>query len=245
MRIETLKNRIQNAKLKIEKKENTISKKQVLIEKKETQIRKLGFEPSADKYEVSKVSNDGYWLLCEIDYLQDDIKRGSREIEEAKVSLKKYEQQLTGEIERESILLKDIPESMKLLQVNLVDKWDAWDIERRNKIKADYASLGYKEFQKKYKCTNWQCMYKTDEQIHSSNVQDAKMLILDLHYRVTDITGEITDWSEINATQGACGMTVLNGYVVGKEGRCEVESILAGGYNIQRLHVRVLVKEYQ
>lgn len=245
MRIETLQDRIQNAKLKIEKKQNTIVKKQTLIAKKESQIRKLGFEPSVDKYEVSKVSNDGYWLLCEIGYLQDDIKRGSREIDEIKVSLQKYEQQLTGEIEKESILLKDIPESMKLLQVNLTERWDAWDIKRRNQIKADHASLGYKEFQKKYKHVDWQCMYKTDEQIHSSNIQDAKMLILDLHYRVKNITGEITDWSGVKAAQGACGMTVLNGYVIGKEGRCEVESILAGGYNIQRLHIRVLVKEYK
>ena len=68
-------------------------------------------------------------------------------------------------------------------------------------------------------------------------------MILDLIRRVKDITGEITDWSGIQATIGAQGFTVLNGYVIGKEGRARVESILAGGYNIQRLHVRVLVHE--
>ena len=244
MRIETLQERIQNAKAKIEKKENTIVKKSAWIEKKEAQVRKLGFEPSADRYEVAQVSNEAYWLLCEISTLEDDIKRNEKEIEEIKASLEKYELQLAGEIEKESILLKDIPESMKRMQTELVERWDAWDIERRDKMVADYRSLSYHDYIKKYKGTDFQFRHKTNEQIHNSNVRDAKVLILDLYYRVKNITGEITDWSHIYATAGTGGFTVLNGYVTGKEGKACVDSILAGGYNIQRLHVRVLVKEF-
>lgn len=244
MKLETLQERIQNAKAKIEKKQNTITKKEALIIKKEAAIRKLGFNPNADKHEVSMISTEAFWLICNVDNLKDDIHRGSSEIEEIKINLEKYEQQLAGEIEKESILLKDIPEYMKRMQIELVERWDAWDIERRNKMKADYNSLGWKEYHKKYQFSDCNFKDKTDEQIHSSNVQSAKYLILDLYYRVKEITGEITDWSNVYACQGACGMTVLNGYVQGKTGRAAVESILAGGYNIQRLHVRVLVKEY-
>ncbi len=82
---------------------------------------------------------------------------------------------------------------------------------------------------------------KSDEQIHNDNVQAAKSLIIDLIYRVRSITGEITDWSDVRASAGTRGFTVLNGLVIGKEGRAKVESITAGGYNIQRLHIRVLV----
>lgn len=245
MKIETLKDRIDNAKAKIEKKENTIIKKTALIAKKEDKIRKLGFEPSDDQREVANISKEAFWLMCDIESLEDDITRGNKEIKEVKASLEKYEQQLAGEIEKESILLKDIPESMKQMQVELVERWDAWDIERRNRMKADYKELGWKAYCEKYRYSDKHFKDKTDEQIHNSNVQDAKCLILDLYYRVKKITGEITNWSGVHACQGTHGMTVLNGYVEGKEGRAEVESILAGGYNIQRLHIRVLVKEYQ
>lgn len=243
MKIETLNDRIENAKAKIEKKQNTIIKKESLITKKEAAIRKLGFNPNADKHEVSMISTEAFWLICDVDNLKDDIHRGASEIEEIKVNLEKYEQQLAGEIEKESILLKDIPESMKRMQTELVERWDAWDMERRNKMRKDLDELDWKAFHEKYKHADFDFRHKTDEQIHNSNIRDAKYLILNLYYRVKEITGEITDWSGIRAEQGSCGL-VLNGFVKGKTGRAAVESILAGGYNIQRLHVRVLVKEY-
>jgi hypothetical protein len=34
----------------------------------------------------------------------------------------------------------------------------------------------------------------------------------------------------------------INGYIKGENGSVEVRSIIAGGYNIQKRHVRVLVK---
>lgn len=35
----------------------------------------------------------------------------------------------------------------------------------------------------------------------------------------------------------------LNGYIKGENGTCKIETIYAGGYNIQCLHYRVLVKK--
>lgn len=82
---------------------------------------------------------------------------------------------------------------------------------------------------------------QTDEWIHKQNQRDGENLILDLLKRVTKITGPVTDWSGLHVTQGNMG-AVLNGYVIGEDGKAEVESILAGGWNVQRLHVRTLVK---
>ena len=59
--------------------------------------------------------------------------------------------------------------------------------------------------------------------------------------KVTKICGEITDASYL--TIGHNGE--LNGYIKGTNGNAEVQTIYAGGYNIQRLHFRTLVKPYK
>lgn len=238
MRLDTLNERIENAKAKIEKKQNTIEKKLALIEKKREKIVKLGGDPDGDKMQ-NRDNQDVYWTLCEIGYLKEDIERGKREIEETKASLEKYEKQLTGELEKEAVLLKEVPESMRRMQEELTERWTAWDIEKREQIKSDRREMDYKSFCKKWNVRDrMDFMYLTDEQIRKSNEQDAKCMVLNLYYRVKHITGEVTDWSGIH-----CAGVALNGFVVGKEGRAEVESILAGGWNIQRLHVRTLVHE--
>ena len=48
--------------------------------------------------------------------------------------------------------------------------------------------------------------------------------------------GEITEW-KLWFTSKA-----LNGYVTGTKGSATIETIIAGGWNIQRRHNRVLVK---
>lgn len=248
MKIETLKERIEKAAAKIERKENTIIKKTAQIEKKKATLANLGYpEITRNQYyeihdELGEKVHDIYWTICDIENLEDDIIRGRKEIEETKKTIGKYEAQLAGEIERESILLKDIPEVFKTLQDELVDEWDAWDKVRRDELKKEYSELRYTAFMRKHTVTDYLFKDKTDDEIHNENVRDAKSLILDLYYRVKDVTGEVTNWEELRPEIGTHGFTVLNGYVEGKEGRAFVESILAGGYNIQRLHVRVLVK---
>lgn len=253
MKIATLNERIEKAKQKIEKKENTIAKKTAQIEKKYQALEKLGIEDPRNKNEEDfrglsgtdrELWNELYWLYADIRHLNEDIRRGGKEIEATKKTLEKYEAQLAGEIEKESIFLSEVPEVFKSLIDELVETWDAWDKERRERLRKVFSELGAREcFKRGYTGADYEFRHITDEKIHDNNTRDAKALVLDLYYRVKDITGEVTDWSGIHTTQGTGGFTVLNGAVIGKEGRARVESILAGGYNIQRLHVRVLVHE--
>lgn len=242
MKIETLKDRIEKAKAKIEKKSGTIVKKTAQIEKKVALLKAEGIaDPlTADRWEHR--TTDAYWTLCDIDHLQEDIERLEKEIVAAQETLAKYEAQLTGEIAKEETLLNEIPEIFNRLRDELVAEWDRWDCERRDQLAEEYNKLGYTEFFKKgHTRADYEFRFKTTTQIHAENVRDAKALILDLYYRVKGITGEVTDWAGIETEVGTHGFTVLNGIVIGKEGRAKVESIYAGGYNIQRLHVRVLV----
>lgn len=57
--------------------------------------------------------------------------------------------------------------------------------------------------------------------------------------RVTKIVGTITDVSNLTISRNL----ELNGYIIGTEGTAEVETIGAGGWNIQRFHFRTLVKK--
>ena len=230
MKIETLKDRIEKAKETINKKENTIIKKTKMIEKKQKQIEK------------AKDDNEKYWLEADIRSLEDDIKRGKKEIEAKKETLTKYELQLKGELEKESLYVKEMPSQFKQLQEALVERWNEWNKNRKATLIEKYKELGYKSFIKEYSYNDYDFMKIDDKKLEATNEKEAKALIIDLYNRVKEITGEVESWEDVYATQGAQGMVVLNGTVRGKEGVAQVESILAGGYNIQRLHIRVLVK---
>lgn len=231
MKIETLKDRIENAETKIVKKQNTITKKTALIEKKNAQISKETDE------------NARFWLECDAKHLAEDIERLEREIKETEKTLENYRAQMAGEIARQDTLTKEVPETLKTLQTELVTEWDRYDKNRRKKMQDDYYSMDYHDFCVKYRGEDTELRYKTDEQIHAANVRDAESIILNLINRVKHITGEITDWAGMRLAPNNMGWSILNGRVEGKQGIAYVESIGAGGYNIQRYHIRVLVKD--
>lgn len=229
MKLDTLKERIQNATEKVAKKQNTIAKKTASIAKKTASLSKLG-------------QQEREWAETDIEDLKYDIERLQKEIAETEKTIENYRKQLSGEIEKQSLLTKEIPENMKKMQNDLVEGWDAYDKQRKEEVRKAYSELGYRKFFQIYTGADYELIDKTEKQIHESNVRDAEKIVLNLINRVKEITGEITSWAGIRATVGTWGYTVLNGIVVGKEGRCEVESIGAGGYNVQKYHIRVLVK---
>ena len=200
MKIETLNERIQKAEEKIIKKQNTIAKKTATIQKKEAELAKTNDE------------QEQRWIKFDIRSLEDDLKRLASEIKETEKTLENYRKQLSGEIERQKSWISEVPEVLKSFQEELTDKWDAYDIKKRDKIRSDRDALSYEDWAKKYhwRDRDW-AMYTTDEQIHESNNKDAVSLILNLVNRVKEITGEITNWSGLRTTAGTWGFTVLNG----------------------------------
>ena len=229
MKLETLKDRISKAEEKITKKTGTIEKKTALIAKKTASLERL-------------TGTERRWMESDIEDLHDDIKRLESEIKETEKSLENYRAQMSGAVARENLLTKELPETLRTLKTELVTEWNRYDINRRESMKAYREENGRREFLKKYGYSGIEFMAKTDEEINKANERDAESIILNLVNRVKGYTGEITNWSGLTLDEDNNGWSILNGYVEGKEGRCVVESIGAGGYNIQRYHIRVLVK---
>ena len=78
---------------------------------------------------------------------------------------------------------------------------------------------------------------QSDEYLYKKNEDTATVYVKDLIHRIKDRVGEITNLQNVHFSGKA-----PNGIVEGTLGTCRLETILAGGYNIQRLHYRVLVK---
>ena len=273
MDIKTLEERIAKNEVKIEKKKNTIQKKEAAITKKAAYLmKKYGVDVETfDKYDTTareiagngkEGSNDIYWTMCDIDHYKEDLRRIPKEIAEIEAVVEKQKKQLAGEIAKEATFTTEIPERLIQYRDALIAEWDDFDKAKRQRLIDEYRRMeeeenvrrategkrpggteAYKAFIKKHRYAGYEFMYATDEEIHKSNEEDAKKLILNLINRVKDIVGEITDYSHLRVEPGNQGFAVITGYVVGTMGRASVETILAGGYNIQRLHVRTLVHE--
>ena len=241
MTSEMLKDRIAKVEERIAKKQRTIESKKKLLEKKQQAIIKAGYDLN-DK-ESSKQDMSIFWLFCDVDFLKEDLERLPKEIEEINSTLKNYQNQLAGVMDKEDVYASEIPEVLKSMENELVEKWTTFDIQRRNQIQEAKRSLSYEEYRKMFTKYEFNILaYKSNEEIRKDNEKDARAMVLNLYNRIKDITGEITDWSEIRLAQGARGSATLNGIVTGVRGKCRVESIYAEG-PIQRLHVRVLTKE--
>jgi len=238
--------------------------------------------------------------LYSIDEDAESIYNSKKAIKEFQEAIDKYTGQLDA-IKQKDKQVDEIPEVLKDFMNQLIDAWDKFDMNIRDKSPAFYKSCKakmdeliprdlysseqlqllfemypkYAEDYERYKNDSYRRYYVekdvkarfegeylntpfkkefgvsveqarrlwdlSDEQIHADNVKAGKQVILDLVNRVTKVTGPITSWSGLHATAGNGGWTVLNGIVEGEEGKASVETILAGGYNIQRLHARTLV----
>lgn len=110
------------------------------------------------------------------------------------------------------------------------------------KIKLDYKSI--QEQLRSFGCEilrleNMRSNQEREEYLQKMLEQQKKSLLLDLLQRITSKTGEITDANNLFISDSG----QINGYIIGKKGKVEVETVGAGGYNIQCFHFRTLVKE--
>ena len=202
------------------------------------------------------------------DYLES-IENAQKEIEERNRMLIDLNEKLIKAEERENIF-DSMPQCMKDFMNDAIECWDAWDKMRRESVKQkqseyyrlkdEYRAVAREKgkdseecheinreiryIEESYSQFEWhELPYLDDDEIHERNVKAGKALVTDLYDRVTKIVGTFEDASELKVTRGNGGFSVINGFVRGNGKTAKVQSIGAGGYNIQRFHIRTLVHE--
>lgn len=181
-------------------------------------IKKYGYSDPSKVSEEENTRHAHYWHNCDIDSAVEQLENNQRKLAEAK-RLDAKEDAKTQKVELRKQTIEDAPQTLKTFADSLCKEWTKWYIENREKNH------------------DW----RTDEQIAKDCRKDADWLLLDFMARTEKKCGKLTDtrWLRIdNANWGIC----LNGWVEGEKGTARVESVVAGGYNIQRRHIRVLVK---
>ena len=251
-----LRDKLNKALEKVEKCQNTIERHQKQLTKKQEKLlmvewtkqylgetddtlREIMWDDEK-RAEYKRVTGDDlYWDCCDVQTKYADIKSAKRKLEDAKRVADNWREKLNKQVEKEMKIATVVPEAFKEARDELVKSWTEADLRLKEKIKKAVSEMEYKAYSKMYPYSMREYyLHHSEDDFRKANERDANVWLLDLYNRVVSVTGEITDASNIR-WGGKC----LDGYIVGKEGKAVVETIQAGGYNIQRLHLRTLVKD--
>ena len=258
MKAQDIRARLEKVQETITKKQGTLEKYRKKAEKIRSQILEKGWDLEAGRYQKQDTPehNDCYWTFCDLDDAEEGIKRTEKAIQEKLEMLKKYKEQLLEALEKEAERER-FPEIFDQYRDVVVADWDAWDARRKERLRKEYdalladddlPSVRWKKksaFMQKNGAHSIEFMRSSAEETHKENVQSAERLLTNLWTRVKEIVGTATDWSGLvirmgNEYEGA----VINGWVNGTDGKAVVETISAGGWNIQKFHYRTLVHRW-
>lgn len=160
----------------------------------------------------------------------------------------KYETQLQMEIAKQKSV-DDLPPIMKELKDGIYDmllnrytKYRDIASEVADRLSGLYGSSKQKEMRSlayEYGAVAVDYEYwldVSDETLEKRAKKDSYFYVLDLIRRVTKKVGTIQDYRNLTVNGPA-----INGVIIGERGSTRLETIIAGGYNIQREHYRVIL----
>ena len=209
------------------------------IERVKARLEKL-LQMTEEQYS-KKYKRDAFWLKFDIEHAQEQLSNNYEKLEEAKRLDAKEEEQLAKKNAKNDRLVL-IPECLKAFGEEVKDA----TIADKIRIHKYLRSHKYPDFHDRSELANAirRDRREWDEQKMRKDVErNVNDMLLNLIDRVEQKCGNIisTDRLFLNNGNSMEGIAI-NGWIEGDKGEAEVESIFAGGYNIQCLHVRVLVK---
>lgn len=244
--------RLINATKNLEKTKNTLAKHEARLVKLTAKLDTL----SGDDLRMADFN---------ISFCKDDITNSQKKIAELLITIAKYQDKKQQEDSK-----NDIPYIKPLedfLQSYIEKNTEYYNNQRPlcqvaiQKCNEEQKTINHKDF------SNWEeystakndiskshlSCYTQDiiqyakmsddeftEQLSKNLAAEAHYLKLDLYWRTVGICGVLTCTSNLEVSDNGS----LNGFVSGEKGRAIIETIMAGGYNIQKLHYRVLIKKF-
>lgn len=139
---------------------------------------------------------------------------------------------------------REIYKGRELTDSDLANLWPRKDVDAF----LSERGLEYRQIQKKLNEFGDQITFKLleirDDQereawLEKAMEEEKRAKLIDLIGRITGTVGTITDAAALHI--GPEGD--INGYIVGTEGKAKIQTIGAGGYNIQCFHFRTLIHE--
>jgi hypothetical protein len=246
----------------------TIEFIQKRIEGKEKEIAKL-----TKKMERIIKAQESNWEVNPYYYNENDLKWTGRDLEKAQKALEEYKAQMISETEKaNSRNIPAIIEFLDMWKERVTEyyheQFDEYMVAREEwyKVNKEYCDWSnsegwkvrrenpeeYKRIEKEYKDkrtayqSRWNFIFDFVEASTFNEEKFQKMLKRDadakydfIIERTNDIVGEITDATNLHI--GAKGD--LNGFIIGTKGTAKVQTIGAGGYNIQCYHFRTLINK--
>lgn len=232
---------------------------------KEAEIAKLNKKMERIlKAEASNWENNPYY------YHESDKRYTQRDIDDALKALQDYQEKLTQEIEkagsRNVIAITQFLDNWKArvrqYHIDSVPaylearaKWYAYDHEYCDQMnykiphsdteQRKQLRMEHDQVRKEYLSTwSWLTEYMNHDELDLKKLdkvleQEANRKYDFIIERTNAIVGKITDASnlKVGAKQD------LNGFIIGTKGKAKVQTIGAGGYNIQCYHFRTLINE--
>ena len=201
------------------------------------------YRDAYDNNAPKEILNSIYWeYICKLDEICESIHRAENELKDLEKRNAEYTLKINHKISMESLVeelftkvpeLKEFIDSCAEKQYEFLIKQNealkkAWD--RYNKAKEDK--------EENYRKLLPQRFIRTEEEIS----HEVKMWVKnESELLATRLTTEFGDIEHTSLYIGPDGN--VNGYITGSKKSAKIETIFAGGYNIQCLHTRLLIHE--